>query len=566
MTGLLNSLNPISEAQWNASNDPSLLCTPGTRVTLLNELHSWATGGHATPPILWLTGMAGTGKSAIARSFCAGLPGECLLGTFFISRQILQCRSSLNIVRTLAWQLGMKDARIRNNLCTCMAQESSLELLTRGVEDQFEHLIGIPLKTVNNTLPLTVIVVDAIDEAEKDANGCEAGQFLVPLINLLTDSPPLPNVKFLLTSRTEPGIQRVMSGINSKLVLRMETHDIDPRVVSQDIRTFLDVSFSNMTHLFKSIDLSGWPSPSRIETIVQRSSNLFIYAATITRYVSDVSYDPRIRLDEALAVVSPKENILGALDGLYTNILDKATFGQNTIRKRMKVLLGTVLFLQDSVTVTIICSLVGLCEYEVQHDIRTLSSVLVQDSRGVITAFHPSFIDFLTERSDRVSGYGIDSHDAHLLLAQSSLILLNTRLKSLVRDCSHIGTLNNDLPITKQADFSISTELEYACRFWVHHLVESHASNECHDMLLEALSQFCKVHVLEWLEILSIQGCLHVAAEFLPMGIQCLRVSTSPAQLISKPVERLTESHRIIGIATVALWSLLRFWMMFYTQ
>jgi hypothetical protein len=44
-------------------------CMEGTRVSLLNDLQQWSRDVTA-PSIFWLGGTTGTGKSAIARSFC----------------------------------------------------------------------------------------------------------------------------------------------------------------------------------------------------------------------------------------------------------------------------------------------------------------------------------------------------------------------------------------------------------------------------------------------------------------------------------------------------------------
>jgi adenylylsulfate kinase-like enzyme len=44
-------------------------CMEGTRRQLLDDIVSWAEAPTA-PVVFWLNGMAGTGKSTIARSIC----------------------------------------------------------------------------------------------------------------------------------------------------------------------------------------------------------------------------------------------------------------------------------------------------------------------------------------------------------------------------------------------------------------------------------------------------------------------------------------------------------------
>ncbi|KAJ5443122.1 hypothetical protein N7445_004235 [Penicillium cf. griseofulvum] len=57
-------------------------CLPGTRIELLRHIAEWAVSPHGKP-ILWLHGMAGTGKSTISRSVAKSLKQDKLLGASF---------------------------------------------------------------------------------------------------------------------------------------------------------------------------------------------------------------------------------------------------------------------------------------------------------------------------------------------------------------------------------------------------------------------------------------------------------------------------------------------------
>jgi 2-phosphoglycerate kinase len=77
-----------------------------TRVQLLADIMSWAESP-ASPVVFWLNGLAGTGKSTVARTMCERLAEKALLGaSFFMSRQVDERRHAPSVLRTLAYQLA----------------------------------------------------------------------------------------------------------------------------------------------------------------------------------------------------------------------------------------------------------------------------------------------------------------------------------------------------------------------------------------------------------------------------------------------------------------------------
>jgi predicted alpha/beta-fold hydrolase len=68
LNDVLKTLPIAGDASFNAyqrQHDPT--CLPDTRVDLLQEIYNWADGENS-PSIFWLNGLAGTGKSTIART------------------------------------------------------------------------------------------------------------------------------------------------------------------------------------------------------------------------------------------------------------------------------------------------------------------------------------------------------------------------------------------------------------------------------------------------------------------------------------------------------------------
>src|ERR1700750_1878551 len=81
-------------------------CTENTRQQILNKLMEWALciGG---PIFFWLCGMAGTGKTTIAYSFCELLKRNGLLAaSFFCSRTLEETRDIKAVFPSIARELA----------------------------------------------------------------------------------------------------------------------------------------------------------------------------------------------------------------------------------------------------------------------------------------------------------------------------------------------------------------------------------------------------------------------------------------------------------------------------
>jgi ABC-type molybdenum transport system ATPase subunit/photorepair protein PhrA len=83
----LDRLPYAVEAPFNSyAKQHSPYCLPNTRVDLLQEIYDWA-DGQDERCIFWLNGLAGTGKSTIARTVARNHFEKKRLGTsFFFSR------------------------------------------------------------------------------------------------------------------------------------------------------------------------------------------------------------------------------------------------------------------------------------------------------------------------------------------------------------------------------------------------------------------------------------------------------------------------------------------------
>jgi hypothetical protein len=150
-----------------------------TRVSLLEELHQWS-GDISAPPIFWLDGMAGTGKSAIARSFCR-FQNQRLGGSFFCLRGHESRANVKRILPTLAWFLASKLSQYQTALLPILREAP--DVADCSIPRQVKLLLETPFHRVsdNRQRPPLVLVIDALDEC---ANPEEVQQLLNKLLSV----------------------------------------------------------------------------------------------------------------------------------------------------------------------------------------------------------------------------------------------------------------------------------------------------------------------------------------------------------------------------------------------
>jgi hypothetical protein len=93
VNGLRHAQDPLAllphvpEAQFNSlTKEQEPLCLDNTRVDLLREIYNWADGSDERR-IFWLSGLAGTGKSTIARTLARSYyDKQRLAASFFFTR------------------------------------------------------------------------------------------------------------------------------------------------------------------------------------------------------------------------------------------------------------------------------------------------------------------------------------------------------------------------------------------------------------------------------------------------------------------------------------------------
>jgi hypothetical protein len=515
-TELINSLEPVVSAAWDMGE--AITCAPSTRVLILSEALAWAetSGGSC---VFWMNGLAGTGKSTIARTFCQHLEAQKqLAANFFVNRQDQARRDEVNIVQTISHQLAIFDQSFGDALCTQLRNHpmSAPRSLSKRIVD---FIIGpADALSMSDRAPL-VIVIDALDECTLDTHERPAGDLILLLVRgLLTLSGRL---KLFITSRAEPVIKQMFDQLStSEAHTVVKLHELEKSLVQADIETYLRYSFEQMkAYMPYRLDLSHWPSARDLEQLVQHSGVLFVYASTVVRYVGSRRDSPRDRLAQVLdhRGVAPLTAPYKALDTLYMQVLEEAV-GMRTrqsmepqyepeevdsLCQRVRATIAVIVLAQVPIRADTVATLTGESHDGVLIALDRLSALLLLEDAEPVRVFHPSFPDFVLD-SKRCPNPRLHLNPAvdHSSLAFQCLRVMNMSLRYNICELSSPDVSNTDVvDLETRLREYVSDALRYACCFWMIHIEKSGPPES---QLREELATFCRKHALHWLEVLSL--------------------------------------------------------------
>ena len=465
-----------------------------------------------------LQGLAGTGKSTIARTVCETLTERKSLGaSFFFSRNEASCSNPFLVFTTIAYQLACRYPEFNSYLTEIL--KSDLDIVELNLETQLDKLVVEPLHKVADAIGPSpvVVVVDALDEC---------GTYRAQMTSLLCSmGSRLPNCfKLFVSLRPEYDLQAVLTAQNidgdaHSFIL----HDVDASIVRHDIECFLRVRLSNVATKYPDIiNPSLWPSANDISALAEKSEKLFIFAATVVKFIEDAHDDPQSRLNVVLsATLTDGPSPYQALDDLYQQVLECALpkDSPKQLFDRFRVVMGAVVLLYDSLTLHTLGRLMQVESQEVRKALLHLHSVvIVPDDEKEIRLIHPSFRDFMTQRCQQSSKYFVDPVECHRHLALNCFKAMECGLKKDICHIRDMWKLNEEVEDLEDRIVAfIPAELQYACRHWATHLSESLSAtaNSAGDALVDALTLFASMYLLNWLEVLSLIGCLGEATSAL---------------------------------------------------
>ncbi|KIM86900.1 hypothetical protein PILCRDRAFT_815342 [Piloderma croceum F 1598] len=507
--------------------DPDKGCLPGTREAIIDEITQWVNSpdGDNVCRIFFLSGVAGSGKSAIAHAIAHLFDQQKRLGSSYCFDRADQVnRRPSNLLSTISLNIADLDQNWKTCLYNTIKGNRSL-CTTLSVTEQFKNFILDPAKALTTVGPI-LIVIDAMDESAEEVS---RKTLLDVLAKGISDLPS--NFRFLITARPEREIVNAFSGNRHIFCKHMNT--IDEASNHADITLFVKSQLSGV----HSLELE-WPNKHWCRMLIESSGGLFQWASTACRAIKETKGGLRPTERLSRFVSSGR-----GLDELYIEVLHQVFDAEDdTVMSRFRSVMGAILVTRIPLSISTHSELradddpADLVELIVQ----SLGSLLsgVNQPHIPIRALHASFFDFLTD-PDRSKSYYVDPFHHHRTLTLSSLRIMKLGLGFNIcgLETSHIR--NTDVPgLNTRVEKAIAQHLSYACIFWADHLIVTVYDAE----ILAEIINFFHCRLLYWLECLSLMKRVNVASRMLRLILDWNQYTNDDVASFAKDAAKLVSA------------------------
>ena len=503
----------MENAPYNSAADEDIpLCHQGTRSGILKYITTWA-NDNTSETIFWLYGPAGTGKSTITRSLADSLAHDSqLAASYFFKRGEEDRNGTALFFPTIASQLIGTMPKFRAFLRKSLENLEKTKVENMALKEQFKRLILTPLSempTDKSGILTGVIIVDALDE-------CEQYNRIPKILSLLSQLRELRTVRLrvFLTSRPAIPIVDAFEELRSNGVTyrSLALHEAFYEDTKADISTFLKSRFATIKTKRK---ITGpWPDPTDLDRLVSLATNpspLFIYAATLCRFVDDGKGIKRPTKQLKLWLEECDSNA-SQLNQIYVPILrqvllgtdeegEKAAALDSEDRSQLLQILSAIVLLATPLPARCLAALLGIVEDDVNHWLRYLYAVLDVPSNpdAPVRLLHKSFADFLLgQEGTGTADFRVDTEETHATLASKCIQRMENGLGKDICNVQDPGKLRDKIDKAIVVHH-IPPDLEYACLYWVYHL--EHSGRCITDG--DEVCTFLYTHFLHWLESLS---------------------------------------------------------------
>ncbi|PVF94408.1 hypothetical protein CPB86DRAFT_800466, partial [Serendipita vermifera] len=398
----IEKLEILEDCGWDIHQP----CLPGTRIPVLNAINAWA-DSPSSDQLLWLTDVAGSGKSTIARHLAGQWKESGRLGGFFSFNKNIKNATSIRLFcNTIAVELACHP-KYKSQLQSSIAKGLQELGPSPPFSEKFMKLVIEPSKGFE-----LVLVIDALDECfEHDR---------ATLLNCILSMRKYSHgLKVFITSRPELDIERWIHKYRSHTD---SLHDAKLKSNQTDIETFVGDQMRNLV-------LDGQLDSMDVRRLCKRVNCLFILASTVCRAIC--SHPNPAEMVEIF--LDSNTNSLVPINELYLKILEDACQMEDleerlwrAMQGRMMQVLKAIMSATTPVSVSSLDAILGIKGSE--RVVKSLASCLSVAPNKTVHLLHPTFREFLVDGKAAKQFY-INMEEAHGLMAKGCLQVMESELK-----------------------------------------------------------------------------------------------------------------------------------------
>ena len=488
-------LKPITVPEQEA-NRPK--CLDGTRVDLLQRIREWASSSDS-PNIFLLTGIAGTGKSTIARTVAEEFETKKNLGCYIFFERGKTDSSTItsSVIRTIAYYLARNNPVVTRSIWEVAARAEWSSFPSTNI--LFQNLLYVPLhsaiqKDVSNPI---LVVLDALDECGPFDAQEELAILLKKKISMLPS-----NFRFLVTSRPEVGIG-LLSQTSASSTCKYSKLDHTSISSRRDVLQFVRHEMKELREKRDWHVPDDWLWDEKMKVLGEAAGGIFIWASIAIKYISGkrpCKFEDLKKLIDDLGAVNKN------LSDLYATVLKDSLEWNDEMKGQFSRIFSLILLGKRQLTVKEIDDFLEMTEGTTRDLLSYLQSLVTYEEGEPIRIHHASLYDYLISPESVDLAWHIDEENQKNNIAHWCFNQMKKGLRFNICDLETSSAMNEDVVhLDERVQNNISTSLQYACQNWVEHLRDVPYSEE----LSDSLHYFAYDSLLYWVEVLSLTGCLY---------------------------------------------------------
>ena len=334
------------------------------RKWLFDSFEQWL-NSDSESRVFCIIGQAGSGKTAFVSKLCE--THKAVAAIHFCRYNNDERANPKRAITSLAYHLSTQLPEYREQLLLLNDLDNLYE---KDVHRLFEYLFIEPLQKIKPLSEKVVLIIDALDEATKNMRN--------DLIDLIvSDFQKLPAwLNFVVTTRPEMDIERKLKHLNPFVIDNSSSSNLD------DIRGFLSVNLKPyLQGVANSQDL--------IETIVNKSQGVFLYASEIVKSV-----------ESGVLHIEDAVNFPDGLANIYLNYFERMFISstQYDYKTDIRPLMEVIAVSLEPLHEDIIKDILNMDDYDFD-DIKEFIHVLFPSERGYIEPLHKSLNDWIIDRN-----------------------------------------------------------------------------------------------------------------------------------------------------------------------